>query len=578
MGARRPQSLYFISDRDGIPNIYRVARRAATSTQVTDVATGMSGITASSPALSVASRSRTSRRSASTTDGDYDIYVARRRRAAAPVRQRDDRRRRADAARVLPPLERTAERGRRRCSTTRPSACPPRAATYEVEPTTRRSCRSKALGQPTIAVGADRFGAASAAASAFCFGDMLGDQNLATAVQINSGARAAASAQEHGGAGRCTSTRRNRWNWGLVGGQVPYLSGGVPASTSARSAASRSTIDETIIFRQTEQSAAGVVAYPFNRAQRVEFQGGVSRSRSTRSSRRRPTRCGPAQLLCDDTQETSLADAADPGDASAALVFDTSNFGATSPVQGQRYRLEAAPTFGDLNFTSLLADYRRYFMPAPFYTLADARACTTGATAAAARTAGSSRCTSAIRISCAATTSNTFEADECVPTRPVSAPPSIGWWAAACWSATSSSGSRCCGRSALAGMYGPVPVEVAFFADGGVAWNRGDDAGSSSAVRSTGRRRSAGVAFRVNLLGFAVGEFDFAHPFQRPGRGLGVPVQSVAGVLTLRLAQELGIRNLESIGMRTISRSARLAQFQILLPDSAHPVVSFHPD
>jgi hypothetical protein len=30
---------------------------------------------------------------------------------------------------------------------------------------------------------------------------------------------------------------------------------------------------------------------------------------------------------------------------------------------------------------------------------------------------------------------------------------------------------------------------------------------------------SAGVAFRVNLFGFAVGEFDFARPFQRPGRG-----------------------------------------------------------
>ena len=51
-------------------------------------------------------------------------------------------------------------------------------------------------------------------------------------------------------------------------------------------------------------------------------------------------------------------------------MFDTSNFGATSPVQGQRYRFEAAPTFGTVNFTSLLADYRRYFMPAPFYTLA----------------------------------------------------------------------------------------------------------------------------------------------------------------------------------------------------------------
>jgi len=66
-------------------------------------------------------------------------------------------------------------------------------------------------------------------------------------------------------------------------------------------------------------------------------------------------------------------------------------------------------------------------------------------------------------------------------------------------------------------MYGPIPVEVAFFADGGVAWNRGEKpsflGGSREGVGS------AGVAFRVNLLGFAVGQFDFARPFQRPGRG-----------------------------------------------------------
>jgi outer membrane protein assembly factor BamA len=66
-------------------------------------------------------------------------------------------------------------------------------------------------------------------------------------------------------------------------------------------------------------------------------------------------------------------------------------------------------------------------------------------------------------------------------------------------------------------MYGPVPVEVGLFADGGVAWNRGEKpsvfGGSRHGVTS------AGVTFRVNLFGFAVGQFDFAHPFQRPGRG-----------------------------------------------------------
>ena len=79
-------------------------------------------------------------------------------------------------------------------------------------------------------------------------------------------------------------------------------------------------------------------------------------------------------------------------------------------------------------------------------------------------------------------------------------------------------------------MYGPVPVEVAFFADGGVAWNQATNAVVLSAGIADGVA-SAGVALRVNLFGFAVGEFDFAHPFQRQPAGLVFPVQSVAGIL-----------------------------------------------
>jgi len=66
-------------------------------------------------------------------------------------------------------------------------------------------------------------------------------------------------------------------------------------------------------------------------------------------------------------------------------------------------------------------------------------------------------------------------------------------------------------------MYGPVPVEVAFFGDAGVAW------GSSQRPSILGGTRhgvsSAGIALRANLFGYAVGEFDLARPFQRPGSG-----------------------------------------------------------
>lgn len=66
-------------------------------------------------------------------------------------------------------------------------------------------------------------------------------------------------------------------------------------------------------------------------------------------------------------------------------------------------------------------------------------------------------------------------------------------------------------------MYGPLPVEVALFADSGVAWNRGEKPSFLGGSREGAS--SAGAALRVNLLGFVIAEFDFSRPFQRPGRG-----------------------------------------------------------
>jgi outer membrane protein assembly factor BamA len=66
-------------------------------------------------------------------------------------------------------------------------------------------------------------------------------------------------------------------------------------------------------------------------------------------------------------------------------------------------------------------------------------------------------------------------------------------------------------------MYGPLPVEVALFADGGVAWFQGQRPSFLGGDRDG--VSSVGVAFRVNFFGFAVGEFDWVRPLQRDNRG-----------------------------------------------------------
>jgi outer membrane protein assembly factor BamA len=67
------------------------------------------------------------------------------------------------------------------------------------------------------------------------------------------------------------------------------------------------------------------------------------------------------------------------------------------------------------------------------------------------------------------------------------------------------------------GMYGPLPLELAFFADGGVAWNRGEKpdffGGDREAIAS------AGIALRANVFGYAIAQFDLVRPFQRKDKG-----------------------------------------------------------
>jgi outer membrane protein assembly factor BamA len=294
------------------------------------------------------------------------------------------------------------------------------------------------------------------------------------------------------------------------------LSGGVRAGTDFVNGIP-AYIEETILFRQTDRSAAGVVAYPFNRAQRLEFQGGLSQISFDQIVHTEAYDLRSGTLIHRESQETSIADTLSLGTSSAALVFDTSVFGATSPVGGQRYRFEAAPTFGNINFTSVLADYRRYFMPAPFYTLAG-RVMHYGRYGSG----GEDNRLFPLYIGYPSLVRgydvNSLDASECVASA-----------LSECPAFDRLMGSRLLVGNlefrfpllrpfgASPGMYGPLPVEVAFFADGGVAWSRGAKpeffGGQAEHVSSVG------VAFRVNLMGFAVGEFDVTRPLQRQSQG-----------------------------------------------------------
>ena len=82
--------------------------------------------------------------------------------------------------------------------------------------------------------------------------------------------------------------------------------------------------------------------------------------------------------------------------------------------------------------------------------------------------------------------------------------------------------------------FGYLPLEMAIFADGGMAW-AGDDAlteTNESAFFLGGDREpvfSAGVSFRFNLFGYFMLGMDIVKPFQRPEKGWHVQFNMYPG-------------------------------------------------
>lgn len=508
------RSIYFISDRDGAANVYRAELATGHVTQLTTIATGVSGITGSSPAMSVSQK--TGVIALSVYDhGKHAIHAIEGELMGQPPGPV------SAMASMLPPVDRRSSQVAELLADAT-TGLPP-ATDFPVTDYSPRLSLEQ-VGQPMIALGASRFGAAIGGGLSFSFGDMLGDHTLQTAVQFNS---LTGNVSVRDVAGEVAYVNRSRrWNWGLAGGQIPYLSGGFDSGLM-RVGGRLVGVDRLIVNRQTERSASALVAYPFDRARRVEFQGGLTQVAFDQTVQTTAYDPFTGAVLSVDTTTSSLAQPLVLATSSAAFVTDTSNFGATSPVSGARSRFEVSPAIGTIAYTGVLADARRYFMPAPFYTFA-VRGLHYGRYGSGGEDARLFPLYLGYPSLVRGYDVNSFDARDCVPDA-----------TSTCPAFDRLMGSRMLVGNvefrfpllrpfgASGGMYGPLPVEVAFFADGGVAWTRDDTpaflGGSRTGVSS------AGVALRVNLFGFAVGELDFVRPFQRTSRGWMVQFNLVPG-------------------------------------------------
>jgi hypothetical protein len=494
------RTLFFVATPDGIANVYRTNLANGETTRVTNVLSGVSGITPTTPALSVAAAAQGLVFTV-FEDNQYNIYSAETPQQLAGGNAQPPERNAA----ALPPYTRRAGDVARLLDAPA-TGLPPRNQQFEERPY-RARLSLDAIGQPTVGVGADRFGAYAAGGLSFLFSDMLGNHEVGATIQMS-------NRFEETGGGVMYINRTHRWNWGIVAEQSPYVTGSFTEGTTTVGG-QRVLVQESFRVTQTNRAVSGLVQYPFSRAQRIELSGGVRRI--SFSQRLETQVFNFAGNLIDESREDLPSPGAlNLGETSAALVYDTSLMGATGPLLGQRYRFEYSQMAGSLLYSGVLADYRRYFMPARPFTIA-----LRGLHYGRYGRDGEDTRLSPLYLGYPGMVRGyeigSFDAQECAQDGVGSCPAFDRLVGSRIGLASAELRFPLFGLFNRRELYGPLPVELALFTDAGVAWT--SDLKPAFAGGSREVVRSAGIGLRFNAFGYAIGEVDYVRPLDRPGRG-----------------------------------------------------------
>jgi Tol biopolymer transport system component len=487
------RSIYFLSDREGITNLYRMALDGGQPTQLTNLVTGVSGITELSPAMSVAGGRVIF--SAYEDDG-YNIYALETETQLAGTPLVDL----PGNPAVLPP--RTTAEGAVATALQSATVGLPAAEQKPEEEPYKPKLSLDFAGQPTIGIGADPFGTYASGGVSFLFSDMLGNHTVGVAAQVTS------RFDEFGGS-LFYLNRKHRWNYGVGIDQTPYVSRAYQTGVASTPQGDVFVENEFRIL-QTDRSLSGVIAYPFNRAFRVEATGGFRQLGLKQDVRSRVFSLATGQLIDQTDQSLGSFQDLNLGQASGALVYDTSIFGATSPIRGSRYRLEVSQSSGSLTYSGVLADMRTYLMPVRPVTFAF-RGLYYGRYGS---DAGNDRLP-ALFLGYSGLVRgydpSSFEAGECGVQLDGSCPAFDRLIGSRIGLANVEMRMPLWSLFGGENFYGPLPVELALFGDAGVAWGR-----SSRFIESDHKAvTSLGAAIRANAFGFAVVEVDFVRPMQR---------------------------------------------------------------
>lgn len=504
------ESLYYVSDYQGYSDVFRYELAMGTRYRVTRTATGISGISEYSPAMTVAAETGEMMVSVFQR-GNYALYnVPEEKHRGEPVGRPSV----AVNSALLPPTGASGNRLTRSYDEA-PFMPVPADSGFGLRDYRPTLLLSSVNGAGGVGV-SNQLGVGAAGGINLGFSDMLNQHQLLTSLRFQ-------------------GTYKD------ISGQVAYINqdgrltwGGSVSHRVSRTGGATVTVDTTTIngerfslptvkqftqrIFQDRISALGY--YPFSSTRRMEATVGFTHiwyDFSVRNNFYNPQGTALVRRTTEDLEDP-------PGlnlwSTSFAYVEDNSISAYTGPIRGHRMRLEAEPTTGALTYVSALADYRNYMHVRPL-TVAF-RALHTGRYFQGEESRQLQPNFLGYPSLIRGYNPSTFESGECA----------VGPQGE-CRVFSRLQGSRIgvanlevrlpvLGAEPLSLFRSQtIPSTLSAFVDGGVAWSasRKPELKWSTDPQEHVPVFSTGLSLRVNVLGYLVAELYYAVPFQRPQKG-----------------------------------------------------------
>ncbi len=350
------RSLYFISDQDGFSDLYRLDMQENRLYRITRLATGVSGLTTYSPALTVARQSGRVMFSV-FEHGDYNVYALEPDEAmGTPCREQTSL---ATYGGFLPPV--LWHRDRQVDSLLHdPASGLPLSSDYQVSPYRPRFQLDYIGGQANIGISTNRYQNIVGGGISLLFSDMLSQHVISGSFLVN-------GQLENLGGNLLYENLTHRWNWGVNVSHVPYIStsqqvGTVPVQVNGTlyQGTAIVTLKDNVFYDQGQF----LLYYPLNTMNRWELGSGMTYIWYDRKLITRVL-VGDYEVYHKE-EKLPASEPVTLFHTYLAFVGDNSYFGFTSPTRGTRYRFEIQPYFGDLQYQSVLVDFRHYAFHRPF--------------------------------------------------------------------------------------------------------------------------------------------------------------------------------------------------------------------